>query len=177
MVGLVAVGHGRVSPSRLCLETAALVEFLVMVEIQTAHLGLLQGAEVQGVLILTVEQVVLEECLYLLLQVKYQPQISWKIQQHHPVLRQCSKREVKMIKRYAVIIDQKVTNVILIDDVDYDNYTSLFDPNTYLFVEVEETSEVSIGWLYTDNEFINMNPIINNEQKIVDEIIQQIANS
>jgi NTP pyrophosphatase (non-canonical NTP hydrolase) len=82
-----------------------------------------------------------------------------------------------MIKRYAVIIDQKVTNVILIDDVDYDNYTSRFDPNTYLFVEVEETPEVAIGWLYTDNEFINMNAITNNEQKIVDEIIQQIANS
>jgi hypothetical protein len=80
-----------------------------------------------------------------------------------------------MTKKYAVIVNEIVTNIILLDPEEYENYTSNFDSNTQSFIDIENQNEISIGWLYTNGQFVDNNPVTN--ETIVMEQVLQVANT
>jgi hypothetical protein len=47
-----------------------------------------------------------------------------------------------MTKKYAVIVNEIVTNIILLDPEEYENYTSNFDSNTQSFIDIENQNEI-----------------------------------
>jgi hypothetical protein len=80
-----------------------------------------------------------------------------------------------MTKKYAVIVNEIVTNIILLDPEEYENYTSNFDSNTQSFIDIENQNEISIGWLYTNGQFVDNNPDTN--ETLFMEQVLQVANT
>lgn len=68
-----------------------------------------------------------------------------------------------MVKKYAVLFNNIVVNIILLKQEDFESYTSAagLDPNN--LVELNETTFASIGWQYVDGRFVYVEPEPNKE--------------
>lgn len=79
-----------------------------------------------------------------------------------------------MIKRYAVVNNDLVINIILLEQDNYDTYIA--SQNNFTFVELDDSSEVSIGWSYLNNEFVSNQPLETNESLVLEQVLQ-VANT
>jgi hypothetical protein len=63
-----------------------------------------------------------------------------------------------MVKKYAVLYNNIVVNIILLKQEDFDSYTSAagLDPNN--LIELNESTFADIGWQYVDGQFIYVEP-------------------
>lgn len=61
-----------------------------------------------------------------------------------------------MIKKFAIIKDNKVDNVILIASENYQKISIAYTNQS--LIELEDNSEVGPGWSYYDGNFVNEIP-------------------
>lgn len=85
-----------------------------------------------------------------------------------------------MIKKFAIIKDNKVDNVILIATENYQT-VSIGYTNQSL-VELEDNSKVGPGWSYYDGNFVNEMPqppslSENDISEVLETIINELSNT
>jgi hypothetical protein len=68
-----------------------------------------------------------------------------------------------MVKKYAVIKDERVTNVILLAEENYDNFVTHAGPNYGDLVMIDNDSPIDNTWNYVDGEFVDMREIMLNK--------------
>lgn len=63
-----------------------------------------------------------------------------------------------MVKKYAILSNNVVVNIILLKQEDFDSYTTVarLDPNN--LIELNESTFAAIGWQYIDGQFIYVKP-------------------
>lgn len=64
-----------------------------------------------------------------------------------------------MIKKYAVLRNNIVDNIILLKDEDFDSYTTAVGLNSNDLIELNETTFGAIGWHYVDGKFVYVEPV------------------
>jgi hypothetical protein len=82
-----------------------------------------------------------------------------------------------MVKRYAVIKGERVFNVILLAEENYDDFVNHAGPNYGDLVMIDDDSPIDNTWNYVDGEFVDMTGISGNGQDIVNQIVEQIADT
>jgi hypothetical protein len=60
-----------------------------------------------------------------------------------------------MIKKFAVIENETVINTILLDPLNFESYSKVAGLTADTLIELDDNSQVSIGWSYRENNFVN----------------------
>ncbi len=60
-----------------------------------------------------------------------------------------------MIKKFAVIKNETVINTILLDTLNFESYSAAAGLTADTLIELDDNSQVAIGWSYLEDNFVN----------------------